>query len=174
MTRKSRRNHGAEFKVKVALAVLAEARQGKRTLRTHAVEFKPAPEVTPRDLVRVGSISRSRGRCLRYTSAPHVRTLENWEQGRAKPNVQAALLIKSGETFSGHRRTAFRHLKRPQQGRLRAIERRQSPYPGTPAAAPERFPPSGRRAERPSTRHAAGILPDTWRQMSRATRPGPE
>ena len=24
----------------------------------------------------------------------NVRTLENWEQGRAKPNAQAALLIK--------------------------------------------------------------------------------
>ena len=28
---------------------LAQAREGKRTLRTHAVEFKPAPKVTPAD-----------------------------------------------------------------------------------------------------------------------------
>ena len=32
---------------------LADARQGKRTLRTHAVEFKPAPTLTPKELVRV-------------------------------------------------------------------------------------------------------------------------
>ena len=29
------------------MQALADARQGKRTLRTHAVEYKPAPEVTP-------------------------------------------------------------------------------------------------------------------------------
>lgn len=34
-------------------AVLAEARDGKRTLRTHAVPFRPAPEVTPKQLVEV-------------------------------------------------------------------------------------------------------------------------
>jgi len=33
------------------MEALAEARQGKRTLRTHALEFKPAPEVTARDLI---------------------------------------------------------------------------------------------------------------------------
>lgn len=35
------------------MTALAEARQGKRTLRTHAVEFKAPPDVTPRDVVRV-------------------------------------------------------------------------------------------------------------------------
>ena len=29
------------------MAALAEARDGKRTLRTHAAEYKPAPKVTP-------------------------------------------------------------------------------------------------------------------------------
>lgn len=29
----------------------------------------------------------------------NVRTLENWEQGRAKPNAQAALLIQLVERF---------------------------------------------------------------------------
>jgi putative transcriptional regulator len=29
------------------MTALAESRQGKRTLRTHAVEFNPAPTVTP-------------------------------------------------------------------------------------------------------------------------------
>jgi hypothetical protein len=35
------------------MAALAESREGKRTLRTHAVEFKPAPTVTPKELIRV-------------------------------------------------------------------------------------------------------------------------
>ena len=78
---------------------LAEARQGKRTLRTHAVEFKPAPEVTPRELVRVRQrLKLSRALFAVYLRT-NVRTLENWEQGRAKPNAQAALLINLVKRF---------------------------------------------------------------------------
>lgn len=72
---------------------LAEARQGKRTLRTHAIEYKPAPEVSPKELIRVRKDLRiSRALFAAYLRT-NVRTLENWEQGRAKPNAQAALLI---------------------------------------------------------------------------------
>jgi len=35
------------------MEALADARQGKRTLRTHALEFRPAPSVTPQELIRV-------------------------------------------------------------------------------------------------------------------------
>ena len=72
---------------------LAEARQGKRTLRTHTIEFKPAPTVTPKELIRVRkNLKLSRALFAIYLRT-NVRTLENWEQGRAKPNAQAALLI---------------------------------------------------------------------------------
>ena len=75
------------------MGALAQAREGKRTLRTHAVEFKPAPEVTPKELVRVRErLKLSRALFAVYLRT-NVRTLENWEQGRAKPNAQAALLI---------------------------------------------------------------------------------
>ena len=75
------------------MAALAEARQGKRTLRTHAVEYKPAPKVTPKELIRVREgLKISRALFAVYLRT-NVRTLENWEQGRAKPNAQAALLI---------------------------------------------------------------------------------
>ena len=81
------------------MATLAEARQGKRTLRTHAVEFKPAPEVTARELVRVRQhLKLSRALFAGYLRT-NVRTLENWEQGRAKPNAQAALLINLVKRF---------------------------------------------------------------------------
>ena len=64
-----------------------------RTLRTHAVEYKPAPTVTPRKLVRVREkLNLSRALFAIYLRT-NVRTLENREQGRAKPNAQAALLI---------------------------------------------------------------------------------
>ena len=72
---------------------LADARHGKRTLRTHSMEFKPAPTITPRELIRVRkNLKLSRGLFAVYLRT-NVRTLENWEQGRAKPNAQAALLI---------------------------------------------------------------------------------
>ena len=75
------------------VTALAEARQCKRTLRTHATEYKPAPEVTPRELIRVRKELRiSRALFAAYLRT-NVRTLENWEQGRARPNAQAALLI---------------------------------------------------------------------------------
>jgi len=75
------------------MEALADARQGKRTLRTHAVEYKPAPRVTPQELIRVRkSLKISRALFAVYLRT-NVRTLENWEQGRAKPNAQAALLI---------------------------------------------------------------------------------
>ena len=75
------------------MTALTEARLGKRTLRTHAVEYKPAPEITPRELIRVRErLNLSRGLFAAYLRT-NVRTLENWEQGRAKPNAQAALLI---------------------------------------------------------------------------------
>ena len=72
---------------------LADARLGKRTLRTHSMEFKPAPTLTPRELIRVRkNLKLSRALFAVYLRT-NVRTLENWEQGRAKPNAQAALLI---------------------------------------------------------------------------------
>ena len=75
------------------ITALAESREGKRTLRTHAVEYKPAPKVTPKQLVRVREqLNLSRALFAAYLRT-NVRTLENWEQGRAKPNAQAALLI---------------------------------------------------------------------------------
>jgi putative transcriptional regulator len=72
---------------------LATARKGKRTLRTHVVEYRPAPELAPEDLVRIREkLKLSRALFAAYLRT-NVRTLENWEQGRARPNAQAALLV---------------------------------------------------------------------------------
>ena len=74
-------------------AALADARQGKRTLRTHSVELRPVVDVSPRELIQLREERNiSRGLLARYLRT-NPRTLENWEQGRAKPNAQAALLI---------------------------------------------------------------------------------
>jgi len=81
------------------IAALAESRKGKRTLRTHAIEYKPAPRMTPKELIRLReSLKLSRALFAVYLRT-NVRTLENWEQGRAKPNAQAALLINLVKRF---------------------------------------------------------------------------
>lgn len=73
---------------------LADQRAGKRTLRTHAVKPKPVPEIRADELTKVREdMKLSRSLFARYLRT-NVRTLENWEQGRAKPNAQAALLIR--------------------------------------------------------------------------------
>ena len=73
---------------------LADQRAGKRTLRTHAVKPKPVPQIRADELTKVREdMKLSRGLFARYLRT-NVRTLENWEQGRAKPNAQAALLIR--------------------------------------------------------------------------------
>ena len=78
---------------------LAEQRAGKRTLRTHAMKVKPVPTITARELAKVRKdMNLSRGLFAGYLRT-NVRTLENWEQGRAKPNAQAALLIRMLQRF---------------------------------------------------------------------------
>ena len=78
---------------------LAEARAGKRTLRTHEVEMMPAPEVSAKELLALQErLHLSRTVFARYLRT-NPRTLENWEQGRARPNAQAALLIKLVERY---------------------------------------------------------------------------
>ena len=78
---------------------LAEARKGKRTLRTHHFEFKPPPVLTSRDVISVRKrLHLSRGLFANFLRT-NRRTLENWEQGRARPNPQAALLISLVNKF---------------------------------------------------------------------------
>ena len=78
---------------------LADQREGKRTLRTHTVEVKPAPKVKARELIELRErLNMSRAVFARYLRT-NPRTLENWEQGRARPNAQAAVLIRLVERY---------------------------------------------------------------------------
>lgn len=78
---------------------LANERAGKRTLRTHEVETKPAANVTAEELIALRErLHLSRSVFARYLRT-NPRTLENWEQGRARPNAQAALLIRLVERY---------------------------------------------------------------------------
>lgn len=72
---------------------MADHRQGKITLRTHHVKRAKLPKVTGKTIRQV----RKELNCSRSVFArmlhTNPRTLEKWEQGRAKPNAQAATLV---------------------------------------------------------------------------------
>ena len=75
------------------VAAMKGHRGGKITLLTYKVEPAPLPKVDAR-LIRD---TRKRLRCSRAVFARKLRinerTLEKWEQGRARPNPQAAALV---------------------------------------------------------------------------------
>lgn len=75
------------------MGAMKEHREGKITLRTYRVEPSQLPKVDSR-LIRE---TRKKLRCSRAVFARRLhineRTLEKWEQGRAKPNPQAAALL---------------------------------------------------------------------------------
>ena len=75
------------------VAAMKGHRQGKLTLRSYKVEAAPLPKVDSQ-LIRD---TRKKLRCSRAVFARKLRinerTLEKWEQGRAKPNPQAAALV---------------------------------------------------------------------------------
>lgn len=68
-------------------------RHGKLTLRSYKIEVSPLPKVDS----KVIRDTRKKLRCSRAVFARKLRinerTLEKWEQGRAKPNPQAAALV---------------------------------------------------------------------------------
>ena len=78
---------------------MAQQRTDKVTLRTHEVEDLPPLKIDAdmiRDIREKLHVSRAVfARRLRVSA----RTLENWEQGRAKPNAQAATLIMMVSQF---------------------------------------------------------------------------
>lgn len=72
----------------------ADHRAGKITLNTYVVEVPDAPTLTARQLLALrNKLNVSRAVFASYLRT-NVRTLENWEQGRAKPNAQATVLIQ--------------------------------------------------------------------------------
>lgn len=78
---------------------LQEAREGRQTLRSHEPAMPEPPGISAAELVALREqLHLSRALFARYLRI-NARTLENWEQGRAKPNAQAALLIRLVEKY---------------------------------------------------------------------------
>ena len=78
---------------------LQAQRQGKITLRIIKVTRKPAPAISAQDVLAVREQLHLSRPVFAHYLRTNPRTLENWEQGRAKPNAQAALLIRMVAQF---------------------------------------------------------------------------
>ena len=76
------------------VASIKKERTDKLTLKKYKVAVKPTPEVTIDELTSLREkLGLSRPVFANFIRT-NPRTVENWEQGRAKPNAQAALIIK--------------------------------------------------------------------------------
>lgn len=72
---------------------LEDARQGKVTLRTSHVEFKAPPVMTAEKVRAVREKLRVSQPLFARKLRTTPQTIKNWEQGIAKPNAQAAILL---------------------------------------------------------------------------------
>ncbi|TDB54273.1 helix-turn-helix domain-containing protein [Photorhabdus khanii] len=71
-----------------------EANEGKRTLKTHKKALKNDVSINPSELKSIrNKLNISQAVFAQYLHTGET-TYQNWEQGRAKPNKQAMLLIK--------------------------------------------------------------------------------
>lgn len=78
------------------MAAWGEFNAGKKTLRTHKVSVKPVT-MTPDEVKALREkLKLSQAVFAQYLHTG-VTTLQNWEQGLAKPNKQAILLMKMVE-----------------------------------------------------------------------------
>ncbi|MDN5924504.1 MAG: transcriptional regulator [Xanthomonadales bacterium] len=73
---------------------LKAQRKGKTTLRTHSLVMSAPADVTATELLALRQRLNVSRAVLAARLRTNPRTLESWEQGRAKPNAQAALLIR--------------------------------------------------------------------------------
>lgn len=73
---------------------LSGERAGKLTLRKHVVDHKPALEVTADEVIQLRKKLNVSQPVFARRFRTEVKTIANWEQGRSKPNAQAAILLK--------------------------------------------------------------------------------
>ena len=72
---------------------MREHREGRLTLRTHRVEPLAFPALDPEIVRGTREALHMSRQVLAFKLGVNPRTLERWEQGRSKPNEQAAALI---------------------------------------------------------------------------------
>lgn len=73
---------------------LANERAGKVTLRKQTVEQRPPVEMAAAEVLRVRTKLNVSQPVFARRFRTEVKTIANWEQGRSKPNAQAAILLR--------------------------------------------------------------------------------
>jgi putative transcriptional regulator len=72
---------------------MRDHREGRLTLRTHEVEPITVPPVSSKVVRETREALNMSRQVFAFKLGVNPRTLERWEQGRSKPNEQAAALI---------------------------------------------------------------------------------
>lgn len=89
---KKRRSLFAELKE--GMEALAAEREGKVTLHKFTAASPEVVQISPDEIKAVRESTHSSQAVMAARLRINKRTYENWEQGKAKPNAQAAVLIK--------------------------------------------------------------------------------
>jgi putative transcriptional regulator len=91
MTTTKKRNLFEELKQ--GIREINEHKAGKITLRTHKLEKKPRPTITPKLIIETREKLHMSQAVFALKLGVKKRTLEKWEQGDTAPNEQAVTLI---------------------------------------------------------------------------------
>jgi putative transcriptional regulator len=75
------------------VAAMKAHREGRLTLRSHKVASVPVPAVDAKIILETRSAFKMSRQVFARKLRVNARTLERWEQGRSRPNDQAAILI---------------------------------------------------------------------------------
>lgn len=91
MTTTKKRNLFEELKQ--GIREIKDYKAGKITLRTHKIDKKPRPTVSPKLILDTREKLHMSRAVFALKLGVSVRTLEKWEQGKTVPNDQAVTLI---------------------------------------------------------------------------------
>lgn len=73
---------------------LKAEREGKITLKKVTIPYKKAERLSAEQVTNIRTKLDVSQQVFARKLRTEVRTIENWEQGRAKPNAQASILLR--------------------------------------------------------------------------------
>ncbi|MEN9434563.1 MAG: hypothetical protein RLZZ422_2152 [Pseudomonadota bacterium] len=86
---------------------LQAEREGKVTLKRVTLQKVAEPQITSDEILTLRQTKNLSRPVFAHVIRTNPRTLESWEQGRSKPNAQAALLLRLVEKYP----ETLEHLK---------------------------------------------------------------
>ena len=78
---------------------LQAEREGKLTLKRVTLPKLAEPQITSDEIITLRQAKNLSRPVFAHVIRTNPRTLESWEQGRSKPNAQAALLLRLVEKY---------------------------------------------------------------------------